>query len=178
MAALNPSSPIVFSIRVCFISCSRAPFMPPVRASPPSPGLMFVTWVIKDFKSLQHPITSPEFESGGCKWRVGVNPNANNSICVYLTVSDWGKLPRGWKIKAKFWLAIKSPYQRRATRDDPNYFDWYCPAWGVNLLDRSELDDGFLDDHGDLSIEAHVEVLFKSGLQTCCCGKGFRQHVR
>ncbi|CAA7015498.1 unnamed protein product [Microthlaspi erraticum] len=91
----------------------------------------------------------------------------------------WLQMVRKKKIKAKFWLAIKSPYRRRATRDDPKYFDWKYTAWGVSdLLDRSELDDGFLDDHGDLNIEAHVEVLFKSGLQTCCCGRGFRQRVR
>ncbi|CAA7052132.1 unnamed protein product [Microthlaspi erraticum] len=135
----------------------------PVGASAP-----MLTWVIKDFKSVQDPkvIESPEFESGGCKWCVMFYPKGvtgHLSMSMYMAVVDSEDKPPGWKIDAKVWLSIESQSERMVLDGEEIRFDAECPKWGMsNWFRLHKPKDCFLDLHGDLKIEAHVEVVHKS----------------
>ncbi|XP_010467068.1 PREDICTED: MATH domain and coiled-coil domain-containing protein At2g05410-like [Camelina sativa] len=126
---------------------------------------MTITWVIKNFSSLQS-FYSDNFVAGGCKWRLWAFPKGNKSahhFSLYLDVSDKESLPIGWRRHAKFSLTVVNKYTEKLSRlrETQHWFEHKAPSWGFSeLICLTELNakEGFLV-NGDLTVVAKIEVL-------------------
>ncbi|XP_010490171.1 PREDICTED: MATH domain and coiled-coil domain-containing protein At2g05410-like [Camelina sativa] len=126
-----------------------------------------ITWVIKNFSSLQsESLYSDNFVAGGCKWRLWAFPKGNkraNHFSLYLNVRDKESLPIGWRRHAKFSLTVVNKYSEKLSRlrETHHWFEHKAPDWGFpEMISLTELNakEGFLV-KGDLTVVAEIEVL-------------------
>ncbi|CAA0358442.1 unnamed protein product [Arabidopsis thaliana] len=127
-----------------------------------------ITWVIKNFYSLQSAIIySDIFVVGGCKWRIMAYPKginkAHDSFSLFLNVPDNESLPTGWRRHAKVSFSLVNQgseklSQRKVTQ---HWFVQKAFTWGFPvMITHTELNakKGFLV-NGELKVAAKIEVL-------------------
>ncbi|KAG7578810.1 TRAF-like [Arabidopsis thaliana x Arabidopsis arenosa] len=125
-----------------------------------------ITWVIKDFSSLQSTwIYSDKFVVDGCKWRLLVYPKGNNKadyLSLYLDVPDKESLPIGWRRHTKVSLTIVNHSETLSQLGETqHWFDQKSSSWGFpGMIPLSELQakKGFLV-NGELKVVAKIDVL-------------------
>ncbi|KAL9840240.1 MATH domain and coiled-coil domain-containing protein [Arabidopsis thaliana] len=127
-----------------------------------------ITWVIKNFYSLQSAIIySDIFVVGGCKWRIMAYPKginkAHDSFSLFLNIPDNESLPTGWRRHAKVSFSLVNQgseklSQRKVTQ---HWFVQKAFTWGFPvMITHTELNakKGFLV-NGELKVAAKIEVL-------------------
>ncbi|CAN7061941.1 unnamed protein product [Brassica oleracea var. botrytis] len=126
-----------------------------------------LTWVIKDFSSLQSQrIYSDGFLIGGYKWCLIAYPKGAkvDFLSLYLGVADHETLPLGWRRNISFSLQVVNQFSEKSSilREATEWFDQKTPFLGfLKILPLTKLhskDGGFLV-NGELKIVAEVDVL-------------------
>ncbi|KFK35075.1 hypothetical protein AALP_AA5G232000 [Arabis alpina] len=134
-----------------------------------------ITWVVKDFASLQSKrIRSDHFVVGGCKWFLEAFPKGGNSdshLAMYLHVSNYETLPSGWRRQARHILSVLNQYPNKTIKHKALQH-WYgekSTNWGTSyLLPLDQLkarDSGFLV-NGELKLVTKLDVFEVIGKPT------------
>jgi len=120
-------------------------------------------------------ITSEAFSAGGMEWRFRVYPNGHaiqgvgdQALSIYFGVSDFEKLPEGWKRAAHIEITAVnhlgdhlSVIKRPADEEPATALSKHQPDWGyARFIDLAKLtkEEGFLTDGGDLLLEAKLTL--------------------
>ncbi|CAH2063688.1 unnamed protein product [Thlaspi arvense] len=127
-----------------------------------------ITWVIKNFSSLQtEKIYSDYFVVGGCKWRLTAYPKGykvDNCLSLFLEVAHHGSLPSGWRRHTRYLLTIVNQHSAKNSKrhESQQWFDKKWPSRGrhsrCSLDELHAADGGFLV-NGELKIVAEVDVV-------------------
>ncbi|CAA7048066.1 unnamed protein product [Microthlaspi erraticum] len=127
-----------------------------------------ITWVIKNFSSLQSTkIYSDEFVVGGCRWRLMAYPKGNNKpshFSLYLAVADSESLPLGWKRHTKLSFTVVNQFSDKLSttrKEMHHWFDQKSTRRGLSdMIGLTKLcaRDGFMV-NGEVVVAVKVDVL-------------------
>ncbi|KAL0853842.1 hypothetical protein Bca101_058994 [Brassica carinata] len=130
-----------------------------------------ITWVIKNYSSLQSKIVKSDiFVVGRCRWRLVAYPKGNNkanNFSLFLAVADSELLPLGWRRHVDVSFTVVNQFSDKLSelKETQNWLDKTKPDWGfTDMINLTELyaKKGFLV-NGEVKIVVKVDVLEVQG---------------